>query len=541
MSVRLLSVMAVTVLALGTAAADEPDDKVFGLTRVHQFHLTVAANDYAAMDPRPPQGPSAPAGRPPSGPGRPAPGSPDFGAGNLGYEFEYVRAVLEAGDLRLQDVGLRYKGSGTYLVSQRQAKRSFKIDFNRYIDGQEFHGLTKLNLNSGVMDPTKAREALAYAVFRSAGVPAPRTAFAEVTLTVPGKYDREYLGLYTVVEQVDERFLKTHFKDGKGLLLKPEGIRGLPHFGDDPAVYEHSYNPKSKPGRGDWKRLVEFTRLVNQAPETEFRKLIGSYLDVDSFVRFLAANVLLASLDGFLGMGHNYYLYQSPATGKFTFIPWDLDLAFGAFGLYGSTVQLIGLSIDHPHLGENRLIDRLLAMPEVKATYREQVRRLAREVFTAEALGRDLAAVEKLAREPLARESKAAAGRREGVGFGLPGMTGGMFGGGIPLRTFIERRAASVAAQLAGEQKGYVPSMMGFGPPGGIGPGHPLAKPLLDALDTDRDGRVSEAEFTAGMKRIFSEWDRDRNGVLDQREIADGLQRLSPPPGLPGPPGPPRP
>ena len=40
-----------------------------------------------------------------------------------------------------------------------------------------------------LMDPTRGREALAYAVFRAAGVPAPRTAFAEVTLTVPGKYD----------------------------------------------------------------------------------------------------------------------------------------------------------------------------------------------------------------------------------------------------------------------------------------------------------------------------------------------------------------
>ena len=40
---------------------------------------------------------------------------------------------------------------------------------------------------------------------RAAGVPAPRTAYAEVTLTVPGKFDREYLGLYTVIEQVDKK------------------------------------------------------------------------------------------------------------------------------------------------------------------------------------------------------------------------------------------------------------------------------------------------------------------------------------------------
>ena len=55
------------------------------------------------------------------------------------------------------------------------------------------------------MDPAKGREVLAFSVFRAAGVPAPRTAFAEVTLTVPGKHDKEFLGLYAVVENVDRR------------------------------------------------------------------------------------------------------------------------------------------------------------------------------------------------------------------------------------------------------------------------------------------------------------------------------------------------
>ena len=43
------------------------------------------------------------------------------------------------------------------------------------------------------------------------------------------------------------------------------------------------------------------------------------------------------------------------------------------------------------------------------------------------------------------------------------------------------------------------------------------------------------------MKRLFGEWDLDRNGSLDQKELADGLQKLVPPPkggfgGFGGPP-----
>jgi spore coat protein H len=519
---RVLSLALVICAAvISSAAVGAPGDELLELTRVYPIHLTVAADDYGAMDPPPKAGMFGP----PSIAGRPGPGDPDFGAGNLEYEFEYVGAELQVGEQAFPKVGLRYKGSGTYLVSQRQAKRSFKIDFDRYDSDATWDGLKKLSLNSGVMDASKAREALAYRVFRAAGVPAPRTAFAEVTLTVPGKFGKEYLGLYTVVEQVDTQFLKAHFGNGKGLLLKPEGIGGLPHFGEDPAAYHATYNAKSKPGRGDWNRLVEFTRLVNRADDAEFNQRIGEYLDIDGFVRYLAVNTLLSSLDGFIGMGHNYYLYLSPETGKFTFIPWDLDLAFGAFAIYGSAEQVAELSVDHPHLGENKLIDRLLAMPEVKAAYREQVRKLVTEEFATEKLTNELAAIEQLTSRTEGLEKKAATGRKEGAG-GF-GPMGGIFGG-MPVGTFIEKRAASVDAQLKGEKTGYVPQMMAFGPPGGFGMGGPRGGARFDALDAHKNGRIEEAEFVAGVKKFFVEWDRDKNGALNQQELGDGMRELAP-------------
>src|SRR5205085_8062526 len=116
--------------------------------------------------------------------------------------------------------GVRFKGNASYMASSRGLKRNFKIELDHYDTDLRFHGLKTINLNAGAMDPTKGREALSFAVIRAAGVPAPRTAYAEVTLTVPGKYDRELLGLYTVVEQVDRTFLKDRFKNSKGVLLK---------------------------------------------------------------------------------------------------------------------------------------------------------------------------------------------------------------------------------------------------------------------------------------------------------------------------------
>src|SRR5205085_11958201 len=125
-----------------------------------------------------------------------------------------------------------------------------------------------------------------------------RTAFAEVTLTVPDQYDREYVGLYVLIEQVGGRFLKEHFKSSKGLLVKPEGLQGgLTYLGEDWKAYEDRYRPKGKADKKQQKRLIDFTRLVNKAGDEQFRKEIGSYLDVDQFLRFVAANALLANLD----------------------------------------------------------------------------------------------------------------------------------------------------------------------------------------------------------------------------------------------------
>ena len=77
------------------------------------------------------------------------------------------------------------------MASAGGLKRSLLIELDKS-EQANFHGLRAIQLQGGALDPTKAREALAFAFFREAGVPAPRTALAEVTLTVPGEHDKAY-------------------------------------------------------------------------------------------------------------------------------------------------------------------------------------------------------------------------------------------------------------------------------------------------------------------------------------------------------------
>ena len=169
---------------------------LFGLDKVWQVQIELPAAEFEKMQPA--GGPRGGFGFPggPQQPAKPADPNADVHKGSgFGVAFPYGKGSVSVGGETFNNVGLRYKGNASYMASSRSIKRSMKVELDHFNEnGPRFHELKKLNLNAGAMDPTKGREALAFAAYRAAGVPAPRTAYAEVTLTVPGKYDHEYAG-----------------------------------------------------------------------------------------------------------------------------------------------------------------------------------------------------------------------------------------------------------------------------------------------------------------------------------------------------------
>ncbi len=312
-------------------------------------------------------------------------------------------------------------------------------------------------------------------------MPTPRTSFAEVTLTVPGKYDKKFLGLYTVVEEMDGPFLADHFPPGAGLLMHPFGVRGIDYLGDDWQRYQTQYRPQRTATEDEAKRVIEFARLVNQADDEEFKERIDSFLDVDAFLKFLAANALTSNLQSFFALGHNYGLYLDSQTGKFSFLPGDLEFSLANFLMLGSPKQLMDLSLTRPYPGENKLPDRLLAIAEVRAKYLALVEQLFSTVFTNARLLEQIEKLETETQELRDREAQAAAARQEPApGFGGPAGPGGQPGQGPQapdLKTFVRQRSASIAAQLAGNSEGFVPQPFGFNRAGGGGMGPGAGRP----------------------------------------------------------------
>jgi spore coat protein H len=433
-------------------------ESLFGLDKVCDIHLVIEADEWAKL--QPPEdadwniyeafeqmGQDAEAGKHFHSEKSTRPGL----AGYLGVDHQYGRARITLGGETLHDVGLRYKGNGTFLEGREQNKYSFKVDFDEYIEDQEFRGLTKINLQNNVTDPSYLREALSYELFREAGIPCSRVGWARVKLTIPGKFEGKNLGLYSLVEQVGKRFLKDRYGSAKGLLIKPSTFSAFRHLGLDWEEYEKAYFPKTKASDEQKKKLIDFTRLVHEASAADFDQQIESYLDTDQFLRFLAVNVLLSNLDSFLGGTQNYYAYLEPESDKFQLLPWDLDHSFGSFVLIGKPESRRDLSIREPHWGENLLIDRMLAIPRYDTAYRAHLAAYLDTIFAEDKLRQQIADTASFLR-PLVEETasrSSALKRFEATVADTPT-------GKEPhaLNLFVAQRRVSVAQQLSGQSSG---------------------------------------------------------------------------------------
>jgi spore coat protein H len=506
----------------------------------------------------PEQGGGDRTGGPPGPPLQGAEGHRNGLASAAGIDFKYVHADLEFEGNPIHDVAVRYKGNGTFMESRGSIKRSLKIDLNKYVKGQKIAGQTKLNLHNNVTDASWMNEVLSYRLFRDAGVPAPRTAYAKLYVSVPGQYDRKYFGLYSIVEEVDSHFAHDRFGSKQGAIFKPTTSDLFEYLGQDWTKYKQSYDPKTDPEDPEKQRVVEFSKLVTEASDAEFSARLAEYLDLQEFARFMSVTVWVSTMDSILMMGQNFYVYLHPQTHQFSFVPWDLDHSFGQFPMAGTQEQREQLSVLKPWRGANRFLERVFKVESFKKLYLATMKEFSKTIFLPERLSQQVDQLAPAIRPAVAEESDVklarfdtvvAGGSVEHLGFGGgpargpggPGRDGrprfgpGGFGQTVkPVKGFVTARAQSVNEQLAGKSEGAPESELGFGGrgpgrmgggPGGFGPGMFLGSGLLEAFDTNKDGKLSHEEFTAGFAKWFSDWNSDKSGQLSEEQLRAGINR----------------
>ncbi len=151
--------------------------------------------------------------------------------------------------------------------------------------------------------------------------------------------------------------------------------------------YIEAVGLKTNESSADHSALFRFLDVLNNEPDSTFPAEIEKVLDVDNVLRFLAVSTITVHLDNYLGMGHNYYLYE--VDGRFAIIPWDLNMAFGTFNCSIDREGLVNFFIDEPTCGpidERPLVQRLLSHQPYLDTYHRYMEELLEGSFSVETM-----------------------------------------------------------------------------------------------------------------------------------------------------------
>lgn len=267
----------------------------------------------------------------------------------------------------LDSIGVRYKGNSSYSLSGNSSRKPFKFKFDEY-RSQNFFSVGKLNFSNAIKDPTQMREKLAYDIIGEY-MPAPRAAFAKIYI------DDSMIGLYTQVEQVDKKFLKRKFPSNKYNLYKSSD-NGAPlnYITANQSDYETFYELQTNEKQNDWSALVTLLDKLNNTDSSEFVSVVGSMLDIDNCLQYLAFNMVLSNFDSYTGSGRNYYLYDDSASGAFKLVPWDLNFAFGIYS-NGWNVTTVDAAVTS-NFEQRPLMKKLLTNDSLKQVYFSYIRQM---------------------------------------------------------------------------------------------------------------------------------------------------------------------
>ena len=343
---------------------------------------------------------------------------------------EYYTCTLEIDGETYKNVAIRGKGntSLTKVAAYGNDRYSFKVEFDRYDSSVTYHGLDKLCLNNIIQDNTYMKDYLCYRLMAEMGVASPLCSYVYVSV------NGSDWGLYLAVEGIEESFLQRNYGSDYGELYKPDsqsmgGGRGngkgfdmddldpaenagdnakpdgkgggrdgmnssddtlLKYIDDDPDSYSNIFdNAKTDISKSDKKRLIAALKtLSGDEPEQA--------VDVDAVIRYFVVHNFVLNFDSYTGsMIHNYYLYEDD--GQMQMIPWDYNLAFGAFQSAGGATSLVNYPIDDPVSGgdtsDRPMLAWIFQTEEYTELYHQYFAELISTVFDSGAFAQEFESV----------------------------------------------------------------------------------------------------------------------------------------------------
>jgi spore coat protein CotH len=281
---------------------------------------------------------------------------PPFDASDLvKVTFQY-ESPDGKGNATLQDVGMRLRGS---MRRDYNELAGFKLDIQKLLGTatgaarRRFGDNNRVNTLSIERDPSHMVQCLTYKMKRDFGLPAPYCNHVRVFVNGTN------YGLMENVEEPDNgRFLAHHFGSTAG-----ETYLGSPSQGDCTGTYRFqdsqakllysgatfsSYTSQYKITRGSTataeQHLLPMLQCgdATQTPsDATFQTCISEWLDVDEWLKEIAAESIIPSMEGFM-VQRNLILYfvpdaAAPHGGRFQLSEWDLDRVYNSASCYPSS------------------------------------------------------------------------------------------------------------------------------------------------------------------------------------------------------------
>ncbi len=294
-----------------------------------------------------------------------------------------IPATLSVGNIILDSVGVRFRGNTSYTSIPNSQKKSFAIETDFVVGGQELMGYRNLKFNNAHSDASFMREVL-YNRLAMRHIPIAKASFIRLSL------NGQDWGLYPNIQAVDKAFLDEWFLSNDGPLIRAtrqttgipgggwgDGTAGMNFLGVDTNLYKNYYYLKSSDLAYPWTYLMRACSVLAQTNAGSI-DTAQAYLDIDKILWFLAMENIFTDDDSYVYKGKmDYIVYYEPETGLTTPLEYDGNSTFTTNNATSSSWGPFKnvTNANYP------LLNKLLNIPQWRQRYLAHYRTLLQEVF----------------------------------------------------------------------------------------------------------------------------------------------------------------
>jgi hypothetical protein len=297
------------------------------------------------------------------------------------YTEDYAPATIHFDNGHVQEsienVGLRVKGQGGRI----DQKKGWSVKYNKFVSGQKFLDIEKLNFKGCSEDDSFMKIQLATEMYKAMGVPSQRSSYALIYI------NSVFTGLYFMHEDISDHFIDSRFAgDGSGNMMQLYYNVHFGYYGPDDTYYRekvhvnalgypmHYYSQEE--GNDNWSDFISWLEFFNTTSDEDFFDGIEKYVDTDTLFRLMAVEAFLLAGDN-LASGNNMYVYhqtKDEVEDQMSMFTYDYESVF----IYNRQTNepeeepdifKFFLTLDNSYDDTNPLLNRLLTSDKYRDKY----------------------------------------------------------------------------------------------------------------------------------------------------------------------------